>query len=194
MRTHLEKVGAVGTLFGAMAVAAPCCLPLLASAGAALGLGVLVPYQTVLIYVVQAFVALAVVGAVVAYRMHRKIGPLLVLVPSAATLFYVYNFNEASVLVYYGLGGLVVSAVWNTVEGRRCAACKPVQHVQMQSTITCPKCGHKATETMPTDSCQFFYECKNCKAMLKPAQGDCCVFCSYGSVKCPPIQAQTGCC
>ncbi|MEN1783291.1 GDCCVxC domain-containing (seleno)protein, partial [Pseudomonas aeruginosa] len=24
--------------------------------------------------------------------------------------------------------------------------------------------------------------------------GDCCVFCSFGSVKCPPIQQQLGCC
>ena len=24
------------------------------------------------------------------------------------------------------------------------------------STITCPKCGHQATEHMPTDTCQFF--------------------------------------
>ena len=39
---------------------------------------------------------------------------------------------------------------------------------------------------MPTDSCQFFYECISCKTLLRPKRGDCCVFCSYGSVKCPP--------
>ena len=61
--------------------------------------------------------------------------------------------------------------------------------MQLQSTITCPHCGHQATETMPTDACQFFYECKGCGALLKPHVGDCCVFCSYGSVPCPPIQA-----
>jgi len=58
----------------------------------------------------------------------------------------------------------------------------------LESTITCPECGHQETETMPTDSCQFFYECKNCNEMLRPNDGDCCVFCSYGDVKCPPIQ------
>jgi hypothetical protein len=26
--------------------------------------------------------------------------------------------------------------------------------------------------------------------MLRPKKGDCCVFCSYGSVLCPPIQAE----
>ena len=46
---------------------------------------------------------------------------------------------------------------------------------------------------MPTDACQFFYECKGCGERLKPKPGDCCVFCSYGSVPCPPVQAR-GCC
>jgi hypothetical protein len=62
-----------------------------------------------------------------------------------------------------------------------------------ESTLTCPKCGHQATEQMPTDACQFFYDCKGCGARLKPKAGDCCVFCSYGSVPCPPIQANASC-
>lgn len=66
--------------------------------------------------------------------------------------------------------------------------------VILESLLTCPMCGHAATETMPTDACQFFYECVACKALLRPKAGDCCVFCSYGSVKCPPMQAQRGCC
>ena len=36
------------------------------------------------------------------------------------------------------------------------------------STLTCPECGHKKTETMPTDACQFFYDCEGCGARLKP--------------------------
>ncbi|MHB9142386.1 MAG: GDCCVxC domain-containing (seleno)protein [Paludibacter sp.] len=56
------------------------------------------------------------------------------------------------------------------------------------SVITCPNCGRKKEEIMPTDACQYFYECENCKTVLKPLQGDCCVYCSYGSVKCPSIQ------
>lgn len=62
-------------------------------------------------------------------------------------------------------------------------------NIILQSIITCPDCGHKQAETMPSDACQFFYECENCKHMLKPKQGDCCVYCSYGTVKCPPMQA-----
>ncbi|SCK37368.1 hypothetical protein VAR608DRAFT_3436 [Variovorax sp. HW608] len=63
----------------------------------------------------------------------------------------------------------------------------------LESVLTCPKCGHARTELMPTDACQFFYECEHCKAVLRPRAGDCCVFCSYGSVKCPPMQMQQGC-
>lgn len=42
---------------------------------------------------------------------------------------------------------------------------------------------------MPTNACQWLYECEHCQALLRPKQGDCCVFCSYGSVQCPPVQA-----
>ena len=63
----------------------------------------------------------------------------------------------------------------------------------LNSEIKCPKCGFKAIEKMPEDACQFFYECKNCKSVLKPKEGDRCVFCSYGTVKCPPIQENSSC-
>lgn len=66
--------------------------------------------------------------------------------------------------------------------------------VILESILTCPHCGHARRETMPTDACQFFYECEHCKAVLRPKPGDCCVFCSYGSVKCPPMKHQRGCC
>ena len=58
-----------------------------------------------------------------------------------------------------------------------------------ESVITCPQCGHDTKEEMPLDACIYFYECESCKTLLKPHQGDCCVFCSFGSVPCPPIQA-----
>ena len=60
----------------------------------------------------------------------------------------------------------------------------------LQSVITCPHCATAKAEAMPTDACQFFYVCTGCGATLTPKQGDCRVFCSYGSVPCPPIQAQ----
>ncbi|RYD63794.1 MAG: hypothetical protein EOP84_33320 [Verrucomicrobiaceae bacterium] len=62
------------------------------------------------------------------------------------------------------------------------------------SIITCPHCGTQKQEEMPTDACQYFYRCTSCETVLKPKQGDCCVFCSYGTVKCPPIQLDKPCC
>jgi len=65
----------------------------------------------------------------------------------------------------------------------------------LESTLTCPHCGHASVETMPTNACIFFHDCAQCGAFLRPKPGDCCVFCSYGTVKCPPVQAgQSGCC
>ena len=61
---------------------------------------------------------------------------------------------------------------------------------EVKSTIQCPICKFKKLETMPTNSCIFFYECTNCKELLKPQKGDCCVFCSYGDVKYPPKQCK----
>jgi hypothetical protein len=65
---------------------------------------------------------------------------------------------------------------------------------QYISKITCPECGNKKEEQMPTDACQFFYECENCKKVLRPLVGDCCVYCSYGTVACPSIQEKKDCC
>ena len=59
----------------------------------------------------------------------------------------------------------------------------------LTSTLTCPACGARTSETMPTDACQYFYDCPACGAVLKPKAGDCCVFCSYGDAPCPPVQA-----
>jgi len=66
--------------------------------------------------------------------------------------------------------------------------------IQLKSTITCPDCGFSKEETMPENACTFFYECAQCKTVLKPKKGDCCVYCSYGTVKCPPVQAGGKCC
>jgi hypothetical protein len=68
------------------------------------------------------------------------------------------------------------------------------QEALLFSILTCPICGFTKEEKMPTNACQYFYECNNCKSMLKPKGTDCCVFCSYGTVPCPPMQADKNCC
>ncbi len=58
----------------------------------------------------------------------------------------------------------------------------------LTATIRCPRCDTEAEEAMPTDACLHFYECAQCKTLLAPKAGDCCVFCSYGSSPCPPVR------
>ena len=71
---------------------------------------------------------------------------------------------------------------------------------ELHSTLKCPECGAQTHEIMPTDACQYFYDCRHCGALLRPLKGDCCVFCSYADVPCPPIQqarhdrGSAGCC
>jgi hypothetical protein len=65
-----------------------------------------------------------------------------------------------------------------------------LQEPKLLSVITCPSCGQQREETMPLDACLHFYHCTNCGIMLKPNQGDCCVFCSFGNVRCPSIQME----
>ena len=58
----------------------------------------------------------------------------------------------------------------------------------MLGRITCPHCQGQSEAEMPEDACLHFFECPSCQAMLQPKPGDCCVFCSYGDVRCPPSQ------
>jgi hypothetical protein len=64
----------------------------------------------------------------------------------------------------------------------------------LESTLTCPGCGAQSTERMPTDACLYFWNCPSCGLRMKPREGDCCVFCSYGTAPCPPKQRDRGCC
>jgi len=80
-------------------------------------------------------------------------------------------------------------------EGEILVADTRADEMRRSSELTCPHCGYKALESMPSDACVYFYECTGCGVLLKPKPGDCCVFCSYGSVPCPPVQAgEANCC
>lgn len=186
----MDKLGTVGGFL--IAAAAPRCFPLLAAAGAALGLRALQSWRGYMDYAIQGFVALSAFGGVFAYRQHRQVWPLSVGLASAALVFFAYYASYHVQLIYAGLAGLAVAAVWNVIAKRRSSAC--CRRVELQSTLTCPHCGHQKQETMPTNACLYSYECQSCHATLRPKPEDCCVFCSYGSVRCPPIQAGESCC
>lgn len=63
----------------------------------------------------------------------------------------------------------------------------------VRSELTCPHCGAVSHHLMPADACQYFLDCPHCRTVVRPKAGDCCVFCSYGSVPCPPKQREAGC-
>jgi hypothetical protein len=65
-----------------------------------------------------------------------------------------------------------------------------VEAPRLLSTLRCPRCGAASEERMPTDACRICFECPGCGEVLRPLPGDCCVFCSYGSVPCPPVQGE----
>jgi len=60
----------------------------------------------------------------------------------------------------------------------------------LQSVVQCPSCGHKSNQEMRTNACKYVHKCDACSTVSKPLQGDCCIHCSYGSVKCPSKQTE----
>jgi hypothetical protein len=181
LKTNLEKIGSIGAVVAA--AACPICFPKLALIGAVFGLGALSAFEYQFLIAAQALVALAVAGHALSYLRHRSRWLLGLAVLSGAGVFAGLYLAGSELLVYAGLAGLVAASTADLWRRFRSQA-GPV----LESEITCPKCRLRRKETMATDACQFFYECTGCGALLRPKAGDCCVFCSYGSVKCPPAQ------
>ena len=183
MTKHLDKLGSAGALIAA--AACPICFPKLALLGSLIGLGAFSAYEAQLFIAAQLLVVVALAGHVPAYRQHRKAWLLGSALASGAAVFAGLYVLASEWLTYAGFAGLVAASgvdLWSRLQRRAVRA----------SVITCPKCGARRRETMPADACQFFYECHGCGAVLRPLPGDCCVFCSYGTMKCPPVQAASG--
>lgn len=189
----LNPVAAVGTIVSA--ASCPACFPALAGLGAALGLGVFSQYEGLFVSrVLPVMASIALLSQIAGWWVHRQwrrslmgmAGPALVLL---ATLMYL-GTDLGNWMFYIGVAAMIGTSVRDLTSraARRCAdgSCT-VEHT---SVVTCPECGHRKQEVMPTDSCLYFYECEACKAVLRPRNGDCCVFCSYGSRKCPPKMAE----
>jgi len=69
-----------------------------------------------------------------------------------------------------------------------------MKEISLESTLCCPECKFAVSELMPTDRCVWYWECPGCGVLLRPKAGDCCIYCSYGSVPCPPVQQGGGSC
>ena len=197
---NLDRIGTIGLFVAALAT--PCCFPLFAFVLSTFGLGSAELFGGWTKTIFEILVLISLAGLYFSYRQHRSSYPLLVAIPSAAIIFYGYNFNNSdswNKFIYTGMFGLLAATIWNYQRNKlhgSCETCVDIdgKTVELESTITCPNCGHKKKEIMPTDACQFFYECEQCKTVLKPKQGDCCVYCSYGTIKCPSKQVGIECC
>lgn len=145
-------------------------------------------------------VLISLFGFIISYRKHWCLYPLIIAVPSVTLIFYTYLFSESddlTILIYLGMFGLLAATGVNYYRNKlhnNYISRDKIGIKELKSTITCPKCAYKKEETMPEDACQFFYECENCKEVVKPQKGDCCVYCSYGNVKCPSKQEGLNCC
>lgn len=193
LKNNIDKLGTAGLFL--TAILSPCCFPLFAFVASALGFGSAKLFGGYTMLLFQVMVSISLIGLYISYRKHKCLYPLLVAIPSAISIFYAYNLNSTDNWLYFlyaGMFGLLIATVWNYKRNKMHNNYNKT--IELKSTITCPNCNHKKDEIMPTDACQYFYECENCKTRLKPKQGDCCVYCSYGTVKCPPIQAGQSCC
>lgn len=114
----LDKVGSVGALLAGAAV--PCCFPFLSLFGSILGLSFLAQYESMIMYVLQGLVLLALVGSVIAYRGHKKVAPMILAILSTASILYGINTTLDIYFIYGGMIGLLIVSVWNSIESRRC--------------------------------------------------------------------------
>lgn len=194
---NLDKIGILGLFLTVLA--SPCCFPLLGFLLSALGLGAFELFDGWTMWVLQALVLISLIGTFLSYQTHKNIIPLLVALVSAGLIAYAVNFDYNDKFIYIGMFGLLISAGLNyhiNRQAKTSITCTVInaKTAELKSSITCPDCKYKKEEMMPTDACRWFYECENCKKIIKPKPGDCCVYCSYGTVKCPPIQMGTNCC
>jgi mercuric ion transport protein len=120
-RLSLEKLGTLGAVLAALAC--PICFPKLALIGAALGLGVLAPFEGYVVVAIQALFVLAFVGQWLAYRRHRNRALLSLSGVVTVFLFVGYYVLPSAILLQVALAGLAVASVWLVLELRRCAKC-----------------------------------------------------------------------
>ncbi len=197
---NLDQLGAAGLFLTVLL--SPCCFPIIAFAATAIGFGSFELFGGWTMWVFQAMALISICGLYISYRRHRCLYPLVVAVISGVLIIYGYHFDTSDHWIYFlyaGITGLLAATIWNYRCNKLHSCCgsgndSQDKLIELRSTITCPNCGHKKHEAMPTDACAYYYECEKCKTLLRPLKGDCCVYCSYGNVKCPPMQGSNPCC
>ncbi len=152
----------------------PCCLQIFAAFAGAIGVTALGLNESVVLYALQAFALLSVIGLAFGARRHRSIAPVALGSVSTAALFFAFHATFFAAVVYLGVAGLCLASVWNYFIWYKCR--RDGANVRLKSVMTWPKCGYRKEETMPMNACLFFDDCSGCGARLKQTAGNCCVF------------------
>jgi mercuric ion transport protein len=117
IKLYLEKIPSVGAVIAA--AGCPLCFPALAAVGSAFGFGALAAYENQFLLITQIFVALSVLFAVVSYRRTRSKLPLTMTVVGAVLFFAAWYILWHPTIIYLGLAGIFVAAIWNVILEKR---------------------------------------------------------------------------
>lgn len=121
-RPLLEKTGTVGAVIAALAC--PICFPKVALIGAAVGLGVLAPFEGYIAIGAQVLFVLAFIGQVLSYPRHRNRWLLGLSVLTTVLLFVAYYVFTSTLLLEASLALLVAASIWLVIENRKCSRCE----------------------------------------------------------------------
>ena len=129
------------------------CFPLFAGVITTVGLVTLGNFERFALYALQGFTLLSLFGLALAVRQHRSPWPLVLGVTSPVALAWSLHGAFSQGVLYGGLFGLLAATVWNRLLSRcyRCGTPErsssgvPSRQPVLQSIITCPECGRRAT-------------------------------------------------
>jgi hypothetical protein len=160
IKSNIDKFGTIGLFITALF--SPCCFPLLAFGASALGLGSIELFGGWTMRIFLIMVMISIIGLIISYYKHRSLLPLLIAIPSAIVINYAFFTNSNTSLIYLGMFGILIATGVNYYRNKlqgNCESCTTYEGktVELKSTLTCPNCGYRKEEIMPTDACQFFY-------------------------------------
>ena len=70
----------------------------------------------------QAIVLFSLVGSLRDYKRHRKMGPTVLAIASAAAIIYGINANLDTYFIFPGIVGMLIVSTWSSIEIKRTAS------------------------------------------------------------------------
>jgi len=164
-------------------------------------LGALGAYESQLFVAAQVLIAVAVLGHALAYLQHRKGWLLGLAILSGVAVFGGLYLLRSEAMIYAGFAGLVATSATDYGARFRATQASSRETLLRKPDRTSgigtdngvgdnlPEVRSQEAETMADGHVLVFLRVRGLPCSAAPKAGDCCVFCSYGSAKCPPKQA-----